>query len=62
MAQQIEMYVIQALGFGDERAHSSIRLSVGRSNDEAQVELALERIVAAVRELQDMVGSTKIVP
>ncbi len=45
-------HVIQALGFGDERAHSSIRISVGRSNDDEQIDLAVERIVEAVRQLQ----------
>lgn len=45
-------HVIQALGFGDERAHSAIRISVGRFNDEEHIDLAIDRIVEAVRQLQ----------
>lgn len=44
-------HVIQALGFGDERAHNSIRIGVGRFNTEEQINLATERIVAAVNSL-----------
>jgi len=45
-------HVIQALGFGEERAHTAIRISVGRFNDDAQIELAIDRIVEASRQLQ----------
>ncbi len=47
-------HVIRALGFGDERAHSAIRLSVGRFNTDEEISLALARIVAAVQQLQKM--------
>lgn len=40
-------HVIQALGFGDERAHASVRMGVGRSNDVAQLNLAIEKIITA---------------
>lgn len=45
-------HVIQALGFGDSRSHSAIRISVGRFNDDVQIDLAIKRIVEAVRQLQ----------
>jgi DNA sulfur modification protein DndE len=45
-------HVIRALGFGDERAHKAIRISVGRFNDDEQIDSAIERIVEAARQLQ----------
>ncbi|MCB0164396.1 MAG: cysteine desulfurase [Anaerolineae bacterium] len=45
-------HVIQALGFGDERAHCAIRISVGRFNNNAQITSAIEQISIAVRNLQ----------
>ena len=45
-------HVIEALGFGPDRAHSAIRISVGRCNNDAQIDLAVTRIVEAVRQLQ----------
>lgn len=45
-------HVILALGFGEERAHNAIRIGVGRFNDEAQIDLAIDRIVDAVQQLQ----------
>ena len=47
-------HVIQALGFGDERAHSAIRISVGRFNNDEQIDLAIDRILEASRQLQTM--------
>ena len=47
-------HVIQALGFGNERAHSAIRISVGRFNTDEQIATAVDKIVAAVRELQQL--------
>ena len=46
-------HVIKALGFGDERAHHSIRLSVGRSNMPRQIDKAIEQIVTAVNSLRE---------
>ena len=37
-------HVISALGFGDQRAHSAIRISVGRANDDCQIDVAINRI------------------
>ena len=45
-------HVIKALGFGDERAHSSIRISVGWFNNDEQIEFAVDRIIEAARQLQ----------
>ncbi len=45
-------HVIQALGFGTERAHHSVRLSVGRSNTSDQINVAAATIVAAVENLR----------
>ena len=45
-------HVILALGFGEERAHSAIRISVGRSNDDEQIVTATGSIAKAVRGLQ----------
>lgn len=39
-------HVIQALGFGDERAHSAIRIGVGRGNSASQMNMASQEIVA----------------
>ena len=47
-------YVLKALGVGEELAHSSIRFSLGRFNTEAEIEFALERVVATVRKLREM--------
>lgn len=47
-------HVIQALGFGNERAHSAVRISVGRFNTDEQIATAVDKIVAAVRELQQL--------
>jgi len=45
-------HVIQALGFGDDRAHNAIRMSVGRFNTDVQIAAATERIITAARQLQ----------
>lgn len=45
-------YVLKGLGVGDELAHSSLRLSMGKSTTEAEVDYAIERIVSAVQKLR----------
>lgn len=45
-------HVINALGFGEERGHSAIRISVGRANSAKSIEIAAARIVTALRMLQ----------
>jgi cysteine desulfurase len=47
-------YVLKALGIGDDLAHSSLRLSLGRYTTEAQIDYAIEKIVLAVNKLRDL--------
>jgi cysteine desulfurase len=47
-------YVLKALGVGDELAHSSLRLSLGRWTTAEQVDYAGERIVTAVKRLREL--------
>ncbi|UYV11251.1 MAG: IscS subfamily cysteine desulfurase [Phycisphaera sp.] len=47
-------YVLKSLGIGDDLAHSSLRISMGRYTTEAQVDYAIEKIVAAVKKLRDL--------
>ena len=47
-------YVLKALGVGDELAHSSLRLSLGRWSTVEEVEYASEKIRAAVEHLRAM--------
>jgi cysteine desulfurase len=45
-------YVLKGLGLGDDLAHSSLRLSLGRFSTEEEVETAIEGIVKAVEHLR----------
>ena len=45
-------HVIEALGYGEERAHHAVRLSVGRANNDKEIDEALERIARAVETLR----------
>ncbi len=45
-------HVILALGSGEERAHSSLRFGLGRSNDAEQVAYAVELVVKRVKQLR----------
>ena len=47
-------YVLKALGGGDELAHSSLRLSLGRWTTEEQVDYAADRIIANVKKLREL--------
>ncbi len=47
-------YVLKGLGVGDELAHSSLRLSLGRWTTEEQVDFAIENITKAVLKLREM--------
>ena len=50
---QIEpSHVIMALGYGPERAHSSIRFGLGRFNTRQEIEYAIGRIVSVAGRLQ----------
>lgn len=44
-------HVILALGYGEERAHCSIRLGLGRENTEHDVEFVIERLTLVVQRL-----------
>lgn len=47
-------YVLKALGVGDDLAHSSLRLSLGRWSTEEEVDYAIDNIVKAVEHLRSM--------
>lgn len=47
-------YVLKALGVGDELAHSSLRLSLGRWTTPEQTDYAAEAIVKSVRKLREL--------
>ncbi|HMQ24300.1 MAG TPA: aminotransferase class V-fold PLP-dependent enzyme, partial [Planctomycetota bacterium] len=47
-------YVLRALGLPDELAHSSIRFSLGRFNNEAEVDYVADIVTRAVRRLREM--------
>ena len=47
-------YVLKALGVGDELAHSSLRLSLGRWTTEEEVDTATRGIIKAVKHLRSM--------
>jgi cysteine desulfurase len=47
-------YVLKGLGVGDELAHSSLRLSMGRWTTQAEVDFATTKIVEAVTKLRSM--------
>jgi cysteine desulfurase len=46
--------VLKALGIGDDLAHSSLRLSLGRWTTDEEVDFAIQSIVKAVRKLRDL--------
>lgn len=47
-------YVLVALGLGDDLAHSSLRLSLGRFNTEADVDYAIEAISKGVNHMREL--------
>ncbi len=47
-------YVLKGIGVGDELAHSSLRLSLGKWTTEEQVDYAIDEIVKAVKKLRVM--------
>lgn len=50
-------HVIQALGFGDGRAHSALRISVGRFNTDGEVETAVNQLAATMQKLRGITHS-----
>ncbi len=47
-------YVLRALGVEVEMAHTSLRLGLGRFTTEAEIDYAIDHIVAAVNHLRDL--------
>ncbi len=47
-------YVLKSLGIGDDLAHSSLRLSLGRWTTQEQVDYTASAIVKAVRKLREL--------
>ncbi|MFN0131035.1 MAG: IscS subfamily cysteine desulfurase [Phycisphaerales bacterium] len=47
-------YVLKSLGIGDDLAHSSLRLSLGRWTTPDEVQYSADRIVASVKKLRDL--------
>ena len=45
-------HVLKALGAGEARALSALRFGIGRGNDEAQIDVAAERVISQVRRLR----------
>ncbi|MBI1293686.1 aminotransferase class V-fold PLP-dependent enzyme [bacterium] len=48
-------HVISALGFSPERAHSAIRISVGRSNSPEDIKFAVTSIIQSAKRIQSLV-------
>jgi len=47
-------YVLKGIGVGDDLAHSSLRMSLGRGTTESQIDEAIEKIVTSVHRLRAM--------
>ncbi|MCC6429129.1 MAG: IscS subfamily cysteine desulfurase [Phycisphaerales bacterium] len=47
-------YVLKSIGVGDELAHSSLRLSLGRWTTEEQIDYTIAKVVSAVRKLREL--------
>ena len=53
-------HVIMALGYGEDRAHSSIRIGLGRHTKKDDAEFGAWKIVDAVRNLNNICQERKI--
>lgn len=47
-------HVIRALGFEEHRAHSTIRIGVGRFNSDEQIRIAADKLVDSIRNLLEI--------
>jgi len=47
-------YVLKNIGVGDDLAHSSLRLSLGRWTTDQEIDYSIEKIVTAVKKLRDL--------
>ena len=50
-------HVILALGFEEERAHHSVRIGVGRFNDDNQIKVSVDRILEKTKYLRGFTTS-----
>lgn len=48
-ANVVPSYVIKSLGFGEQRAHSSIRIGLGRINSEDEVDFVIEKFSEKIK-------------
>ena len=46
--------MLKALGVGDDLAHSSLRISMGRWTTQEQIDYAADKIIEAVTKLRDL--------
>src|SRR5207244_13382752 len=53
-------YVLNAMGTGDDLAHSSIRFGIGRFNTDAEVDYVADRVVETVQRLREISPSYEI--
>jgi cysteine desulfurase len=53
-------HVLRALGFTDDEARSSLRFGLGRFNDAADVDFAVQRVVEAVRKLRKLTSQPAV--
>ncbi|MFT5423509.1 MAG: cysteine desulfurase [Phycisphaerales bacterium] len=47
-------YVLKSLGIGDDLAHSSLRMSMGRFTTEAEIDYAAQKVIEAVHKLREL--------
>ncbi|MEO1129254.1 MAG: aminotransferase class V-fold PLP-dependent enzyme [Planctomycetota bacterium] len=47
-------YVLKSLGIGDDLAHSSLRMSLGRWTTEEEIDFTIEKVTWAVHHLRDL--------
>lgn len=47
-------YVLKSLGIGDDLAHSSLRISLGRWTTEEEIDYTADKIIEAVNKLRDL--------
>ena len=48
-------HVILALGYGEQRAYSSIRIGIGRYTTEEEIEYCAEKIIQATKKLKRLI-------
>src|SRR5258706_7410539 len=46
-------YVLKALGLGDDVAHSSIRVGIGRFNNEAEIDYVADKMIGVVYKIRE---------